>query len=183
MRLVRPLLASVLAVVVAAPLAAQAKPDTSITGFTTGPIYVGARVWAGGLEGDGSVAFGGMAEKGFTKPGDFGSGIISGGVSVDYYSWSNRFYSYNYLPVTLFSNYNFVLKNKKVSPYVGLGFGYARVSATVEGSGVNLGGALGSYSYFAAQFGGRYFVNDRFALQAHAGVGVGALSLGATFKL
>jgi hypothetical protein len=164
--------------------AATAKADSSgIEGFTTGPIYVGGRIWAGGLEGDGSLAFGGMVEKGFTKPGAYGPGIISGGVSVDYYSWGNSFFNYSYVPVTVFSNYNFVLKNRKLSPYVGLGFGYTTVSASVEGTRVGIGSALGSYSYFAAQLGGRYFVNDRMALQAHAGVGVGAISLGATFKL
>jgi hypothetical protein len=167
----------------AATLHAQATTSSVKDGFVTGPLYIGARVWAGGLEGDGSIAFGGMAEKGFTKPGDYGPGIISGGASVDYYSWSNRFFSYNYIPVTVFSNYNFVLKNKKLSPYVGLGLGYGIVSSSVEGAGLGLGDALGNYTYFAAQFGGRYFVSDRLALQAHAGVGVGAISVGATFRM
>ncbi len=56
------------------------------------------------------------------------------------------------------------------------------VPAPAERHRIGIGIALASYSYLAAQLGGRYFVNDRMALQAHAGVGVGAISLGATFK-
>jgi hypothetical protein len=179
---VAPAPASAVLPIAAPPLLEQPKAaDPVKEGFTVGPLYAGARIWLGGLAG-GTLAFGGMIEKGIKKPGEMGPGIVSVGAGVDYYSFNNAFFGYSYIPITAFGNYNFVIKdNKKLSPYVGLGLGYMLINASARGVGNFL--AEASYLYVAGQLGARYFVSDKLALQAQAGFGIGALSIGATFRL
>src|SRR4029079_5871205 len=124
----RALVAALTTSLVALPAFAQraATAPASAVGaaeFTTGNIYARARVWLGNL--NGAIAIGGQAEKGFTKAGQYGSGIISGGGGVDWYRWSHDFgtigsYSYNVIPLQVFSNYHFAIEgNKKLDPYLG----------------------------------------------------------------
>jgi hypothetical protein len=183
------------AVVVASPAFAQGRPATSTTtktaatepatsNFESGPFYAGPRVWIGNL--NGAVAIGGQIERGFTKAGQYGPGIIGGGVGVDWYSWSFDYpvgsYKYSVLPLQVFSNYHFVIaSNKKLDPYAGLALVYSIVSASWSGGGV-AASAEGSGIDFAGQAGLRYFLNEKVALQGQIGFGYGTLGLGATWK-
>lgn len=155
----------------------------SAQGFTVGPIYAGPRIWTGNL--NGSTAIGVQAEKGLTEAGKYGSGIISGGVGIDWYSWSYSYpggkYEYSVVPIQAFSNYHFKVKSQpKLDPYAGLALVYSVVSSTV--TGVSSASASASGMDLAGQFGARWFFTDKFAAQAQAGFGYGTLSVGATWK-
>lgn len=175
-------MAAVWAAVLAGGVAAQA-PAGSM--FRTGGLYAGPRVWLGNL--NGAVAFGGQVERGLTQPGRYGSGIVSGGVGVDYYSWSNNYallgkYSYSVIPVQAFSNYHFGLKsNPKLDPYLGLSLVYSVVSASWDGAGA-AANADGSSLAFAGQGGLRYFLSDAFAVQGQVGFGYGTLGVGTSWR-
>jgi hypothetical protein len=188
--------AVVAAALVASPAFAQARPATetktttqnepATSDFEVGRWYAGPRLWIGNL--NGAVAFGGQLEKGFTKPGQYGPGIIGGGLGLDWYSWSYDYplglgtYKYSVIPFQVFSNYHFVIpSNKKIDPYVGLAFVYSVVSASWSG-GNDPGTADANYTNFAGQAGLRYFLKDNVALQGQIGFGYGTLGLGATWK-
>lgn len=167
-----------------AKTATQSEPASS--DFEVGRWYAGPRMWIGNL--NGAVAFGGQAERGFTKPGQYGPGIIGGGVGLDWYSWSYDYplglgsYKYSVIPFQVFSNYHFVISsNKKIDPYVGLAFVYSVVNASWSG-GIDPGNADANYTDFAGQAGLRYFLKDNIALQGQIGFGYGTLGLGATWK-
>ena len=153
--------------------------------FESGPFYAGPRIWIGNL--NGALAIGGQIEKGFTKAGQYGPGIIGGGVGIDYYSWSYDYaalgsYKYSVIPLQVFSNYHFVIEsNKKLDPYAGVALVYSIVNATWEGSGV-AGSAEANGLDFAGQAGLRYFLTEKVALQGQIGFGYGTLGLGATWK-
>ena len=192
--LTRVLVATVL---VTSPAFAQARPATTTTkatsgsepatsDFEVGRWYAGPRVWIGNL--NGAVAIGGQLEKGFTKPGQYGPGIIGGGLGLDWYSWSYDYpfglgtYKYSVIPFQVFSNYHFVISsNKKIDPYVGLAFVYSVVNASWSG-GIDPGNADENYTDLAGQAGLRYFLRDNMALQGQIGFGYGTLGLGATWK-
>lgn len=178
--------------VVASPAFAQAGPtSTSPVGqaapvgqFESGPLYGGPRIWIGNL--NGAIAFGGQVERGFTKAGAYGPGIIGGGAGIDYYTWDFDYsfgnYKYSVIPLQVFSNYHFVIEsNKKLDPYAGLAVVYSIVNATWEGSGVAASAEANNLS-FAGQAGLRYFLSDNLALQGQVGFGYGTLGLGATWK-
>jgi hypothetical protein len=152
--------------------------------FEVGRYYAGPRIWVGNL--NGAVAIGGQIERGFTKPGQYGPGIIAGGAGIDFYHWSNDFgfgsYDYSVVPVQAFSNYHLVIQNnRKWDPYVGLALVYSFVSASVDGSGF-ASSADGSSMAFAGQAGVRYFLSEKMALQGQVGFGYGSLGLGATWR-
>ena len=166
--------------------ATPAAPQAAATArqFEVGPFYAGPRVWVGNL--NGAVAIGGQIERGFTEPGKYGPGIISGGVGIDHYSWDFDYsfgrYDYSVTPIQIFGNYHFPIEsNGKIDPYVGLAFVYSLVNASWNGSGV-AAEADGNYTDFAGQAGVRYFVTPKVALQAQIGFGYGTLGIGATWK-
>ena len=186
----------VAAVLVSSPILAQGQPATTTkattpgepaatSDFETGPFYAGPRLWLGNL--NGAVAIGGQIERGFTKAGQYGPGIIGGGVGLDWYSWSYDYpfggsYKYSVIPIQIFSNYHFVIpNNKKLDPYAGLALVYSIVSASWEGSGI-AASADGNSTAFAGQAGLRYFLKDNLALQGQIGFGYGTLGIGATWK-
>jgi len=158
--------------------------------FETGVYYLGPRVWLGNL--NGAVAIGGQIERGFTEPGRYGPGIISGGVGIDWYSWSYDYnilgnaYSYDYtvVPVQIFGHYHFVIeKNRKLDPYAGLAFVYSHVSASSSGPGFGSYSASGSTSDIAGDVGVRYFMSPKFSVYGQLGFGYGTLGLGASWKI
>jgi hypothetical protein len=192
------LVAATAAAPLGSPAAAQggggapaAKPGTSEPSpFQTGGIYAGPRLWLGNL--NGAVAVGGQVERAFTQPGQAGPGIIGAGIGIDWYSWSQNYgvpgftgeWKYSVVPVQLFGNYHFVLKEyKKFDPYLGLALVYQHYSWSWSGSGtVPNSGAAASTTDIAGQAGARYFLNDKFAVQGQIGFGYGTLGLGATWK-
>jgi hypothetical protein len=152
--------------------------------FQTSTTYAGPRVWLGNL--NGAVAFGGQAERGMTKPEQYGPGVISAGFGVDYYSWDFDYafgkYAYSVVPLQAFSNYHFVVgSNPKIDPYVGLALVYSIVNATWEGSGTAAAADASSLA-FAGQAGVRYFLTEKFALQGQFGFGYGTLGIGTTWR-
>ena len=189
--------AVIAAVVVSSPVFAHGRPATTTavstqssaepvaTGdFETGRFYAGPRMWIGNL--NGAVAIGGQIERGFTKAGQYGPGIIAGGAGLDWYSWSFDYpvgsYKYSVIPIQVFSNYHFVIAgNKKLDPYAGLALVYSVVNASWNGSGV-AASASGNSTDFAGQAGLRYFIKENLALQGQIGFGYGTLGLGATWK-
>ena len=187
--------ALIAAALVSSPAFAQARPATTTkttsatdvaptSDFESGPFYAGPRSWVGNL--NGAVAIGGQIEKGFTKAGQYGPGIIGGGLGLDWYSWSFDYgfgsYKYSVIPIQVFSNYHFVIaSNKKLDPYAGLALVYSIVSASWSGSGI-AASANGNTTDFAGQAGLRYFLKDNLALQGQIGFGYGTLGLGATWK-
>jgi hypothetical protein len=156
-------------------------------GFQTGRYYVGPRIWLGNL--NGAVAFGAQVERGFTQPGSAGSGIISGGVGLDWYSWDFDYspfgkYDYSVVPVQIFGNYHFLIRsNPRLDPYAGIALVYQHVSASWSGSGIASASASGSTTDFAGVGGLRYFLKDNFAVQGQVGFGYGTIGLGACWRL
>jgi hypothetical protein len=152
--------------------------------FQVGPFYAGPRIWIGNL--NGAVAVGGQIERGFTKPGEAGPGIIAAGLGIDFYNWDYGFpggrYKYSVVPIQIFGNYHFIVtSNKKIDPYVGLALVYSHISASANGTAIGYSAAA-STTDFAGQFGARYFLSDKFAIQGQAGFGYGTLSFGATWR-
>jgi hypothetical protein len=154
--------------------------------FQTKMVYAGPRVFFGNL--DGGTALGAQVERGFTEPGKAGSGIITGGFGVDYYSWSYDYpygnYDYSVVPLQLFSNYHLILKDSpKIDPYAGLALVYSIVNSSWEGAGVPGASASDSEFNFAGQVGLQYFFTPKFAGRAQLGFGYGALGLGVSWAL
>ena len=178
-------LAYAAALVMLSATAAAAQQPGAAGSFVKGPTYAGPRVWLGNL--NGAMAIGVQAERAITQPGQTGSGIISGGVGVDYYSWDFDYvglgsYSYSVIPLQVFSNYHFVVaSNRKLDPYLGLALVYSIVNASWEGSGL-AADADGSHMTLAGQGGVRYFLKDSFALQAQVGFGYGTIGLGTSWR-
>jgi hypothetical protein len=164
-----------------------AKEPMGASMFETKKIYAGPRIWLGNL--NGAVAFGGQIERGFTEPGKAGPGIITGGIGVDWYSWSFDYpfslgsYKYSVVPIQIFSNYHYPIKNSpRLDPYAGLSLVHQIVSASWNGTGSGPSGFSASSTDFAGQFGMRYFISPKFAIQGQVGFGYGTLGLGATWK-
>lgn len=155
--------------------------------FETGVWYAGPRIWVGEL--NGAVSIGGEIERGFTEPGKYGPGIISGGAGIDYYSWSFDYppfgsYDYTVIPVQVFSHYHFIVNsNRRLDPYAGLALVYSHVSASWSGTGVSSGfSASGSATDIAGEGGLRYFVSEKFSVHGQIGFGYGTLGLGARWR-
>ncbi len=174
------------ALLVLGTLALAAAPPARAEGFQTGTWYAGPRIWIGNL--NDAVAIGGQVERGVTKPGEYGPGVIAVGAGLDYYSWSYDYaaygsYKYSVVPVQVFGNYHLPLpKSPRWDPYAGLGLVYSHVSASWEGNAFSSGfSAAASTTDIVGNVGARYFVNDRFAVQAQVGFGYGTIGLGATW--
>jgi len=151
--------------------------------FETGGVYLGPHIGIGSV--GGTVAFGGDIEYGITRPGEAGSGRISIGGTLDYWSRSDTYYNYTWVPVGIFGAYHFSLSNRKLDPYLGLGLGYEIVTSSWK-NGDNTTSSSASYNsgtYLNLVAGFRYFVSPGFALQARAGLGASLLSVGINFAL
>jgi hypothetical protein len=174
---------AVAAAMVAIPVAAQAQ------GVGLGYTDVGVVVGFGGASGAG-VSFGGRFERIIKELPDLGNGLLGIMASVDVFSSTNDFAfgstTYRYIPIGVTANYHFVLENKKVDPFLGVGLGYRLVNFSCDYNGI--GNLCGSASYnsgivFIGRAGIRYFFKDNMALYADAGAGGSTLNGGITFKL
>lgn len=163
------------------------------SGFSTGSTHVGPRIWIGNL--NGATAFGGQIERAFTKPGDYGPGVIGFGGGVDYYTWSYRYqlsgeqvgWDYTAIPIEVFSNYHFVIDgNKKLDPYLGIALVYETLSVKEHSSQQYGFGPEGtptaSAAVFVAQAGARYFLTNNMAINGQVGLGYGSLGVGLSWK-
>ena len=149
--------------------------------FKKGYTDIGVTVGLGGL-GDAGVAFGGRFERAIKALPDLGNGTLGIGVSADVYSYSNRLFTYRFIPIGVTGNYHFNLENKKIVPFIGAGLGFQVTSCDYKGTG-NLNLCDNSAIYFIGRAGARYFVKENLALYADVGAGAATLNIGVTFKL
>jgi hypothetical protein len=167
-------------VAVAAPSAgAQARAGAG-SGFGVGYTDIGPALGLGGI-GDASVSFGGRFEHGFKTLPDMANGILGIEASFDYYSWSNRFYNWKYIPIGVTVNYHFKLDEPKFDPFIGAGLGYKVITCDYAGSGFS--GCSDNSVYFIGRLGARYFFAPKMAAYADVGAGAAALNIGLMFKL
>ncbi len=130
-------------------------------------------------------------ERGITRVGEAGPGIIGIGGILDYYSYSYG-YTYGpafapesgtltYLDLGVTGMYHFVLDNKKIDPFLGLVLGYQSVTWSAPGiapysapysSGLILGGSAGV----------RYFFTPRWAGEARIGFGFYTFAVGVDYS-
>ena len=184
-------------VVGSTPLLAQARPATTTkttlttvaagqTGdFNTTSWYAGPRVWLGNL--NGAVAFGGQIEKGFTEPGKYGPGMISGGAGIHWYSWSFDYpFGGSY---KIFRRPNPDLQQlplRRLEQQEDRSVCRSRARVSVVSASWS-GGGTADLSHrnttdFAGQAGARYFIKDNLALQGQIGFGYGTLGLGVIMR-
>ena len=157
--------------------AAQAKP----TYFNMGYTDIGPTVGIGNL-GSASASFGGRFEHAIKPLPDLGNGMLGIQVGAEYYSWSNPFFSYKYIPIGVTANYHFKLDEPKFDPFVGLGLGYQIISCDFTGSGIN-SGCSNSAIYFIGRAGARYFLSQGMSVYADVGAGAATFNVGMMFKL
>jgi hypothetical protein len=175
--LARAVAAFALVAAAAHPAAAQAKASG---GFGLGYTDIGAVVGLGGI-GSASASFGARAEHSIKTLPDMNNGVLGIEAGFDYYSWSNSFYSYKYIPFGVTANYHFHLDDPKIDPFLGLGLGYRIISCDFSGSGGNL--CNNSAIYFIGRAGMRYFFQQNMAAYVDAGAGAATFNVGVTFKM
>jgi hypothetical protein len=174
----RAIAAFVLVAAAAHPASAQAKASG---GFGVGYTDIGAVVGLGGI-GSASASFGARAEHSIKTLPDLNNGVLGIEAGFDYYSWSNTFYSYKYIPFGVTANYHFKLDEPKIDPFIGLGLGYRIITCDFSGSGgTNL--CDNSAIYFIGRAGMRYFFQQNMAAYIDAGAGAATFNVGLTFKM
>ena len=161
----------------AQPAAAQAKGGAPM--FGVGYTDIGPVVGLGGI-GDASASFGGRFEHAIKTLPDMGNGILGIEAGFDYYSWSNAFFSYKYIPIGVTANYHFKVDAPKFDPFVGLGLGYRIISCSYSGVGDLCNN---SAIYFIGRAGARYFFNPKMALYGDVGAGAATINIGLMFKM
>lgn len=122
----------------------------------------------------GTVTLGAMFEAPVTKPNEAGPGIIGVAGQLYYYSYDY----FTYTSIGVYGNYHFVLDNRELDPFIGLGINYENV-------GVSNGYVAASASgiYFGIQGGIRYFFSPNVAGRLMVGNAVSFLTLGVDFGL
>lgn len=109
----------------------------------------------------GAITLGAMFEAPVTKPNDVGPGLI--GISGQFYYYSYSYFTW--ISLGIFGNYHFVLEDRKLDPFIGLGFYYEHVSidggySYAYGSGINVGVQAGARYYFSPNFAGRMMLGN-----------------------
>jgi len=153
-----------LAMVAAGTAAAQTKPGGSVSGSRTlGPSWDSAA----------SAARARRSAAGSSTPSsasDMGGGMLGIEAGFDYYSWSNAFYSWKYIPVGVTANYHFKLDDPKIDPFLGAGLGYRVITCSSRGAAET--SCSNSAIYFIGRAAAaRYFFSPRSAVYADAGAG------------
>lgn len=159
--------------------------------FEFGKNYAGAHI---GLSGVGSaLTLGVDYERGITKVGEVGPGIIGIGGLFDYFSYGSSDYGYSdvgtwtYVDLGVSGMYHFVLSDTKWDPFLGIVLGYEVASWSWKGNYSYLNSQYG-YSPTAGGFtlggsaGIRYFLNDNWTAQARVGFGFYILAVGVDYK-
>jgi hypothetical protein len=168
---------------VLASVALLAQPAAA-QGFGPGYMDVGPTVGFGSL-GGANLAFGGrfeMALKPIPALASLGNGMLGIQVGATYYSYSNPYWSFKYIPIGVTANYHFKLADAKIDPFVGAGLGYQVV--TCSGAGL-LGLSCGSSSsvYFIGRAGVRYFLTPKLAAYGDVGAGGALVNVGVMLRL
>jgi hypothetical protein len=151
--------------------------------------YLGPRISVGSL--NGATAIGAEVDRAFTKPGAAGPGVISGGIAIDYYTYSYNYfggygYKYSVTPVQVFGAYHYILTSvPKLDPYAGVGLVYSIYSnsyTSPSGTQTVTTSPTASSASVSGFVGARYFLSNNFAVNAQAGFGYTNLSVGVGFK-
>ncbi len=154
--------------------------------------YLGPHV---GISGVGSaLTLGVDYERGITKVGQVGPGIIGVGGLFDYFSYGDNPGGYGgtwtYIDIGVTGMYHFVLTDKKWDPFLGVYLG-DEISSWSWGSSAkayyaSLGIPAPSETSGGITFGGcagiRYFFNNAWAAEARVGFGFYVLALGVDYS-
>ncbi len=154
-------------------------PRTGSAQFSTSTFAIGPHL---GLGGWGGTTFGAYGEKGITKPGEVGPGILGISGRVDYSGWSDGEWTWYVIAVGAFVNYHFKMESTTWDPFVSLGLAYEHFGY----SGPTYSWWTPSWSsgiYIAGNAGIRYFFNPNIAARALVGFGLSLLALGVDFVL
>src|SRR5512140_3131038 len=137
-----------------------------------------------GYYGTSTIPFFAMFEMGVAPKISVGGMIGYSGSSEE---WGYGKASWTYIPILVRGSYHFLEGQKNMDAYVGAGLGFSIVSSSVtyndptfQGFGFSAGG---SYMFFDAHVGGRYFFSPQWAGLAEVGFSaLGYLRLGITYK-
>ncbi len=143
--------------------------------FKNGKSMIGPHI--GLSQYGGAISLGGMFEAPVTKPNEAGPGIIGVSGQLHYYTydWAPG-YGVTWIIIGVYGNYHFVLDNRDLDPFIGLGLNYGNVSATG-------GYSYGSGVYFGIQGGIRYFFSPNVAGRLVVGNAASFLTLGVDFGI
>jgi hypothetical protein len=121
----------------------------------------------GGL-GARAVALGGRIEQGVKALPDFGNGVLGIEVGADIYEIRRPSGGppLRYVPVVVTANYHFILIQKRLDPFVGVGIGYRFVGTSNGGAGDGANRAS-----FLGRAGIRWAITSLLSLYAEAGTG------------
>lgn len=151
--------------------------------FTNGSLYLGPELGLG-LGYGGGIVLGGMVESPITNPGTVGPGRLSIAGRIDYWSWSDGYYSLSYIPIGVYCNYHFVINDPRWDLFAGLGLGYAVISQSYNGpSGVPYSYPSASTVFITGDIGARYFVSPNIAIRAEYGLSYLPLGIGVDFRI
>lgn len=119
-------------------------------------------------------------------------GVFAGAYGSEYetnfdlaYNFSSKF---SYVHGGALGNYHFV-NDDKFNAYAGIKLGYVSVSTSTDSNDDYLNELLKTLDYtdsgiiYGVQLGGRYFISEKFAINAELGYGVSTLKIGVTFKI
>ena len=116
-----------------------------------------------------------------------GIGGIFGYSSSKQDPFANFSWKYTYIIIGARGAYHFLEDNENTDAYGGATLGYNIVSVKEEytGPGTKPFGfsASGSYGFFGAFLGGRYFFSPKVGVYAEAGYGIGYINAGICFRL
>jgi len=158
--------------------AATHRPAAAPVGaLRTGDNVLGPVVGLGGM--NGSLAVGAELEHALATLPTLGNGTLGLSVQAFYYRWAPfPGTTINTIPFGAAANYHFVLRDRRIDPFLGLGLGYAYTSASVLG----YSGSFNSGVFLWGRAGVRYFVKPGLALHADAGLGSSSLNVGVMFR-
>lgn len=116
-------------------------------------------------------------------------GYTSSSFESPYFVGFNRLiyrWKYTYITIAGRGSYHYPIENEKVDLYGGLDLGYNIVSSKYDGDAagrVFASRASGSYMFFGAHIGGRYYFSESLAAFGELGYGYGILNVGISLKL
>jgi hypothetical protein len=114
-------------------LLASSAAAQDVRAFSVGYTSVGPTIGIGGLHGA-ALAFGGRIEHGVKALPGFGNGVLGIEVSADVHETRAPADGVRrrYVPLGVTANYHFILNDRRIDPFVGIGVGYLFASASAE---------------------------------------------------
>lgn len=165
-------------------------PPARLRIFTAGAWYVSPRVLLASVTGS-STSYGLSLERALGVKTDEGD-VWGVSVELEHHSFTTEYKSgairesttTKETPIGLMAIYHFVLvfDNPRVDPYLGAGPGYSIVRVSVNTGTGDVGIQRKGGMFLQGQAGVRYFLTERLALGAQAGVGISNVGVTATFR-